>query len=1059
MEISDFLGIYPNVDDEEFQFKIASKQEFNELTLGRHESLKIGANFKHQTIIERFLSDKTDFNAILLFHELGAGKTRTSILVAEINKKAELSKRAMVFTKGELLQRNFKQELYYADEMYRPKDDRGRYIDQRRDRIRYLNNLTRLTEKYYQFFTFEKFARKSKKYSDSQIKSLYSNRVIIIDEAHNLRIQKNKQETQAQYDALHRLLHTAENCKIILMSGTPIWDSPEEIASLMNLILPLDQQMDYETFTKKFFKNEKLVNKKELQKIFQGRVSYVRRMEADVKKQYQGEKTYSKHLPLYHDEMSKFQWDVLQKSKKDTTDKGQAGGSFRQFEREAANFVFPDGSYGKKGFDKYCHEPSKGVWRFKTKDIENDIKTNLKKYSSKFYSTIQEILKNPKEKVFVSHQFVKGSGAILFAIVLELFGFEKTKKADTEKRRYAIVTSETAGAASEAKRIIDQFNDPKNKNGDFVQVLIGSRKMSEGITLKDVIQTHIITSHWNTSSTDQAVGRTVRYGSHDNIGKNVTVRIYLHAATYKQQTIDIDLYQMAEEKDYKSRQVYRLMKESAIDCPLTYKRNVLPSDKNHSRECDYAECNYECVQMTKPITELDRVTYNLYYSQKTVERIVKTIEYLFKFFNHIAFSQLVQFVKEDELLILKSLEYIIDSKMIIRDKFGFPNFLKESHNTYFLDSSISQVKHNPYYNEHPIIRNKTKLSDIIDILRINADSERIDYICKVDDVSEVEQQMEELDQKTRVITIEAAFDLLQQNKNNKKAKAIVDKYQHFLYKLDNEDVIKFHFQTLSANLAKQRLVQSYVDNIEFIVNYFYPSDKIDKLKKLISDPKNNRQKILKLLESLQKKILANTKIKQTVVHVMLASEEETTSYKRVLKETGLTRCYDLIPGSEWKFCDPTREGQYIGMIREFNDATKRMDMKENTYGIWGTVDKAGSFRVVVPGSRGFICKNSSNKLKLIKIIFDLREKEIQDEKETTFDIPISNLTKNMSREQLRMALESNAQKGLDDVFGSIIENGTKDEMRILDGLLSVNIKHLCHLIQTWLESKNLIQRV
>lgn len=45
------------------------------------------------------------------------------------------------------------------------------------------------------------------------------------------------------YKQFHRFLHVVKDCKILLMSGTPMKDGVEEIASVMNLILPLNKQL------------------------------------------------------------------------------------------------------------------------------------------------------------------------------------------------------------------------------------------------------------------------------------------------------------------------------------------------------------------------------------------------------------------------------------------------------------------------------------------------------------------------------------------------------------------------------------------------------------------------------------------------------------------------------------------------------------------------------------------------------------------------------------------------------------------------------------------------
>ena len=74
------------------------------------------------------------------------------------------------------------------------------------------------------------------------IRKRYSNMIIVIDEIHNIRVQSKEKKLNI-YNEFHKFLHNVSGCKTILMSGTPMKDSPTEIADVMNLILPLSQQL------------------------------------------------------------------------------------------------------------------------------------------------------------------------------------------------------------------------------------------------------------------------------------------------------------------------------------------------------------------------------------------------------------------------------------------------------------------------------------------------------------------------------------------------------------------------------------------------------------------------------------------------------------------------------------------------------------------------------------------------------------------------------------------------------------------------------------------------
>ena len=94
--------LYPELDDPEFNKKIAFKKEFHEhqysgfdTKLSKEEQLKkletYGEELRntdfelapHQMFVRNFLSLQSPFNSILLFHDLGTGKTCSAISIAE----------------------------------------------------------------------------------------------------------------------------------------------------------------------------------------------------------------------------------------------------------------------------------------------------------------------------------------------------------------------------------------------------------------------------------------------------------------------------------------------------------------------------------------------------------------------------------------------------------------------------------------------------------------------------------------------------------------------------------------------------------------------------------------------------------------------------------------------------------------------------------------------------------------------------------------------------------------------------------------------------------------
>ena len=118
--------LYPNLNDKEFNIKIATKKEFNDTKYdGKiHDSIKEQADIlakadfelqPHQAFVKNFLSFQTPYSSLLLYHGLGTGKTCSAIGVCEemrdYMKQMGLKKRIIIVA-SENVQDNFKLQLF-----------------------------------------------------------------------------------------------------------------------------------------------------------------------------------------------------------------------------------------------------------------------------------------------------------------------------------------------------------------------------------------------------------------------------------------------------------------------------------------------------------------------------------------------------------------------------------------------------------------------------------------------------------------------------------------------------------------------------------------------------------------------------------------------------------------------------------------------------------------------------------------------------------------------------------------------------------------------------------
>lgn len=183
----------------------------------------------------------------------------------------------------------------------------------------------------------------------------------------------------------------------------------------------------------------------------------------------------------------------------------------------------------------------------------------------------------------------------------------------------------------------EYFNKTGNRNGKYIKVILGSRVMNEGISLKNVGEIHIVDVYYNLNRLDQVIGRGIRWCSHYDIMSEETpfpkVDIYKYCITLKPASNELSseeiLYQKAERKYLLIKRLERVMKENSIDCPLNYNNNVFKKEVKENEKCqpikidtkekenlcpsicDYEKCDFKCNDdlLNNKYYDPDRVLY------------------------------------------------------------------------------------------------------------------------------------------------------------------------------------------------------------------------------------------------------------------------------------------------------------------------------------------------------------------------------------------------------------------------------------------------------------------
>jgi superfamily II DNA or RNA helicase len=854
MEIENFFPKYPNIfkfedpllnpyQGESFGNAIVTKKEFESLKLPKFEKLATrgtGEQYNHQKIIARFMSSVTPYNELLLFHEMGTGKTCTAIAAIE-QLRYEKNKHingAIVCAKGTGLLNNFSQELLFSC-------TDGRYIPDNYDKLSDLERIHRtrkITSAFYRFNTFETFAKEIAKMSDEALAQRYSNTIYVIDEVHNLRekdevVRKdddvrnflvNKRaaglsEPLDIYKQFHRLFHVVKESKILLMSGTVMKDDPAEFASVMNLILPMDNQFPVDKdFTKIYFNPDGTIKNdmiETLVKKTKGRISYLKSMTSDVRKVFEGKRIGDlKHFIVYPGMMSDFQSKAYAEAyEKDKKDKSIFINS-----RQASLFVFPNGSYGTDGFNKYIvkrrgdtrapmamqrkKQETTTTYTLSSEIIKaiNKNLSNLAKYSNKFAETIRIILNEPKSKVLVYCEYVNGSGCILFAKILEQFGFTSARGDERNKgRRYALLTHQTT-SQKRVQQLINRFNKDDNLDGEYISVIIGSKIISEGFTLKNIRKEFIFTPHWNYSETAQVIARGWRLGSHNALiargDQNLTVNIYQlvsipNSEVTNTPSIDLEMYETSEKKDIAMKQIEHVVKVNTFDCPLTINRNKIVG-YDGMRECDYTSCDYQCKGKIGDV--LDPSTYNLYHAlTNIVEDGVR--KYFRNNFYLKVDSLYAMFPQLDKFEVMQAIKMFIDKDVHFLNKYGYPSYIKVQGDILYI-SSDARVPNNDkladYYTKNLIIQNGDPFKYILKQIYNDEIPTFIENIFKYPDyMRTIISNLPEVVQR-EILTASIQADVLGIDKNKDTRKKILIFFKGFYDKIDDTWVVWLYKETL-----------------------------------------------------------------------------------------------------------------------------------------------------------------------------------------------------------------------------------------------------------------------
>lgn len=285
----DYKYLYPSLDDSDFNIKIATRKEFSDTKyVGKRLDKEIeqvsdeicNAEFElapHQMFVRNFMSFQTPYNGLLLYHGLGSGKTCSAISVAEemrdYMKQVGISKRIIVVASPNV-QSNFKKQLFDENQLdekewkktgvwniractgnkflseINPMNMKGLTKQKVVSQVKRIINISYLFLGYIEFANYIRkkseigsdiSEEKREKLVKLKLNRFFSNRLIIIDEVHNIRMTDDNKDKRVAVE-LTKLVDNVPNLRLLLLSATPMYNTYKEVIWLINLLNSNDRR-------------------------------------------------------------------------------------------------------------------------------------------------------------------------------------------------------------------------------------------------------------------------------------------------------------------------------------------------------------------------------------------------------------------------------------------------------------------------------------------------------------------------------------------------------------------------------------------------------------------------------------------------------------------------------------------------------------------------------------------------------------------------------------------------------------------------------------------------
>lgn len=699
----------------------------------------------------------TMFGPMLVVHGMGTGKTATATLASEANLRDGYDGVLIIVPSENHIDPFIKEILKITGSKYLTEAGKVDYAK---------------IYKYYEFRSIQSMTNNimglgAQKVAEEEILlaiSKYNNYMIVIDEAHNLRTQLKEQFDKA-LTMVHMLIHRTYNTKVLLMTGTPMKDRWDELAVLVNLLVPLHKQVDITQFNEQFYNDgTNIRNERMLHDLLVGYVSVYDAIENPIPKYfiYRNPETKklvgSPNIAFYECPMQEMQLEAYVNLVTSQSGEIDEHNALTHKFTQACNFVFPNGGYDKASYEHYTTQTnanllynpfnqemiyflSYGITQAHTVQQRRSILLrNVAKISSKYAEICKIILRQRgKGLCFVYNKYLHSGGLYPLCNILELLGYTRSENGmdKTPGDRFLVLSSEGM------KKLHDHafeevINHDSNVKGEYIQVILGSDSISEGYTFKNVQSIMITTPSWNFCTIDQIVGRGIRFCSHDALLKvfpKTVVDVYYMVATAPGlQTADQKMYQRCLEKNQYLDRGYAFLRSVSIET-----LRQAPVDPS-------------LVSM-----------FEGYAMNGNFDHVFSTLSSLLSVRNKISLEECMQVLPDVEMYeIVSNVLRIVDENIPISNSNGTQCFLRTDGDIYYLveptDEGVSHLV--SHYNAHLSLYQKRSIEQIkTEMQSLHHISDISHYLSDTDETL-LQSQFELLDNANKELVISNIIRLL-----------------------------------------------------------------------------------------------------------------------------------------------------------------------------------------------------------------------------------------------------------------------------------------------------------